>query len=813
MEQSEREELRTRIITNYNHSHALSMHYYEVVQIYRVAVEVSKQEPCLFVPMTILDFEQNPELIVSYRSTLAQFALTEDVRQQIRNFERDTDRGLFVPVQSVSSSAQDYLDSIPDDTQRETVANWLNNDLDAYLSEEINNYENIGVQGSHKDAGWRIPVGAELVGVSLYDEAPDEVTQATIQSLTIVKSRGTREEITNLSSEVNDVVPGIQVSGLQALQIQIETPNSNIFTLVMPRLHFRYGSDEFTLSFFGLYRGDSRTLLLGQFYGSTSGNQLGKLLNEDRLYYSQRIYENLSPSAVALLLSNFTYQGQRVIEVIDPVPLLTHGNYLVFRYFGETDEDEVDNQALQEFETFVPLPTGGVFAEAVLGRFNASEKLDITRFWDWQESPIPHQAPDIAPLQSGSRVTDPDLEPGRLDAPIINIQNPQPLPDPTATTALLNALTTANLFRDMSGLQQAAQIVQQGITSTSQSAVSSAQIAAENLRTFINVLRDVAVAYLTGQPTGSEGGKSNSTAGALINHGEKIDSKNNSGQSGSSSNTSTGSQPSSTNGSNGTSGGSGTTGGGQLSSSSGSSSTPRSLEVEAFRDAVNPGNSATNATLQLVEFVQATGGSGSIPYWVAFKRDVIRIAVGEWERWERGRKKETQMVPVVENYWRVGVGKPMPSIETAWSAAFISWVMRTAGAQDLFEYSERHTDYVGWAKNNRINASPNPFWAYNITEVAPEPGDILCKERSNSGLTYENVNDGRSRASHCDIVVAAHSGEIETIGGNLSNSVRKDTVRIRSDGTVNTNASGQDVYYAVLRIRTDAPTPPPTTEV
>ena len=33
-------------------------------------------------------------------------------------------------------------------------------------------------------------------------------------------------------------------------------------------------------------------------------------------------------------------------------------------------------------EEIIPLPSGGVFAEAVLGRYNAAEKLDLTRFWN-----------------------------------------------------------------------------------------------------------------------------------------------------------------------------------------------------------------------------------------------------------------------------------------------------------------------------------------------------------------------------------------------------------------------------------------------
>ena len=51
---------------------------------------------------------------------------------------------------------------------------------------------------------------------------------------------------------------------------------------------------------------------------------------------------------------------------------------------------------------------------AVLGRSNSAEKLEYTRFWNWQDSPIPLQPPEIAPVATGSRATPEDLRPGQL---------------------------------------------------------------------------------------------------------------------------------------------------------------------------------------------------------------------------------------------------------------------------------------------------------------------------------------------------------------------------------------------------------------
>jgi hypothetical protein len=49
-------------------------------------------------------------------------------------------------------------------------------------------------------------------------------------------------------------------------------------------------------------------------------------------------------------------------------------------------------------ERLITLPTRGVFAEGKLGHCNISEEIDNTRFWKWEEHPIPIEAPGINPV-------------------------------------------------------------------------------------------------------------------------------------------------------------------------------------------------------------------------------------------------------------------------------------------------------------------------------------------------------------------------------------------------------------------------------
>jgi hypothetical protein len=138
-----------------------------------------------------------------------------------------------------------------------------------------------------------------------------------------------------------------------------------------------------------------------------------------------------------LLLSAYTFEGKPIADLIDPNPIMIASNYLVFRMPGfveaagisERNEGNKVDEAHKNWkawlkerglflgaaaaaEQLVPIPTGGVFAQAVLGRSNSAEKLDATRFWNWQDSPIPLQPPEIAAIQMESRAQPIDATPG-----------------------------------------------------------------------------------------------------------------------------------------------------------------------------------------------------------------------------------------------------------------------------------------------------------------------------------------------------------------------------------------------------------------
>lgn len=121
----------------------------------------------------------------------------------------------------------------------------------------------------------------------------------------------------------------------------------------------------------------------------------------------------------------------------------------------------------------------------------------------------------------------------------------------------------------------------------------------------------------------------------------------------------------------------------------------------------------------------------------------------------------------------------------AWSAAFISYVMRIAGAGQRFPYSGDHADYINAAK--RMTLGQATGWlvtAERVQDYAPRPGDLVCFGRGAArGLRYDDLPTAGLFTSHCDIVVdTATPGRIGVIGGNVEDSVTLNYVPVTADG-------------------------------
>lgn len=210
---------------------------------------------------------------------------------------------------------------------------------------------------------------------------------------------------------------------------------------------------------------------------------------------------------------------------------------------------------------------------------------------------------------------------------------------------------------------------------------------------------------------------------------------------------------------------------------------------------------------------------------------IVRAALNEWNHWGgsthdliRGREAiaKTERDPtfadyVYDTYYKAVVTNPDPNARAhmvariseretptyAWSACTISYIMKTAGyTKSQFTFAESHSIYIREAiaaKNGAVGKAS--FWGYRIAEMAPDIGDLIGCARQ-KGLNFARAQAWYDRTrgydSHADVVVAKRDGEIDVIGGNVSDSVTKKTLAIDPSGKL---ADRSFPWFVVIKRR------------
>jgi len=185
-----------------------------------------------------------------------------------------------------------------------------------------------------------------------------------------------------------------------------------------------------------------------------------------------------------------------------------------------------------------------------------------------------------------------------------------------------------------------------------------------------------------------------------------------------------------------------------------------------------------------------------------FKNDLIRLANQEWDKWNKGGKRikegSKETIEDLRKYWEEGAGVKQNDkyyINEAWSSAFISYLMRKAGAGDDFKYSQSHSQYIAEAVKNRKENNSKKFKAYKPDEVSVEIGDLVCYPRQ-GGITYDS---SAGYKSHCDLITEINNNVAVGIGGNISNSVTKKNYYL-SNGKIDKNKS-KDVFVVIKNLK------------
>jgi len=201
---------------------------------------------------------------------------------------------------------------------------------------------------------------------------------------------------------------------------------------------------------------------------------------------------------------------------------------------------------------------------------------------------------------------------------------------------------------------------------------------------------------------------------------------------------------------------------------------------------------------------------------------LVATAKEQWERWggpsealdsslhgfPSNHMEDTEPFwKYVGEYWEsIGVhltGKDKP----AWSAAFICYCFKTAGAHKAFPYRDNHSLYAaeiaaGLYKGlsledpAKVTLSPGDLiWASRTGQGCRTPPKTFIDAEKEAALIHAKKADGF--CSHCDIVIATAPGHVDVIGGNVHNAVTRTTYRLDAQGHL---SDGRRAFIGIIKV-------------
>ncbi len=514
--QEEKENIQTRTFTNYNHSHTLTILYYEILRHFRVVTEWVSRKPLALLPFEKLPFSD--DLILLHRHLLEPNLIDSSLKAGIDSLEKlikiknhyevmglnvNSDNEV-VPFWEGDLKFQFYEIGLSSGTKFKKVGQSdesltgfiyttngtklrirtiLQNDVNLNKSKVLD-YEDFTVRVlvtaiDHNDAKFELQ-WKDFAGLELRLGDNDELSLDKI-SLYGFHLRGKVELIPETNIDVyfpyNDC--------------------TNAFTNV------KYPQTKSASTY---TQKPEKTLTEEELYSIL---KLKKHLTQFNEHYNRVIYLNKDSNATSEWFEahrwgsapSNQHNGQGpgfIIDHVEPLALEVFGSYIAYPYLEKNqlladklnkiydaimsddparhewavkemqdidpkDFEKVLTRSMQsksKTEKLISIPTRGVFAEGKLGHCNISEEIDNTRFWKWEEHPIPINAPDINPVNAVTpQNTQQNVQPTAFPSSTVNIVSPSPAPDPHGLAEALKLIATPNIFRDMSGRQETADLI------------------------------------------------------------------------------------------------------------------------------------------------------------------------------------------------------------------------------------------------------------------------------------------------------------------------------------------------------------------
>ncbi len=505
--QEEKESIQTRTFTNYNHSHTLTILYYEVLRHFRVTVEWVRRRPAILakVPEAIVKFEA--VTLMAHRFLLESALIDPSLKTAFDALEK----------QEIIREHQLLNNITPSDNW---TAPWWEGNIEFPLFE-------FGFK-----TGDGIGETDELVMINAIIRTDDNKIERPLLS---VWNKGSETQDANVGDRFNYddpmywfiAKPGTPIKWHQLIGFEFVLHDSDEWRIDRLAINaFHAGGalaliDNIEAHYYFPVNSSSNTVTYirrpapapalqppaarspEKSITPEERHQINKLMvhfEYNKEYYNRVIMLASDPNAIALKFEQASWSsGQTLADNADPTPLEIFGSYVAYPLakgavqiddilvldiaaalnnndparrqwaqeqlaaMSEINRNEVLARvalASAKSERLITLPTRGVFAEGKLGHCNLSEEIDDTRFWKWEEHPIPIQAPDInpiTPIQPQPQVV--NATPTAFPQSLVNIVNPTSAPDPSGLSAALALLGTPNIFRDMSGRAEVADLL------------------------------------------------------------------------------------------------------------------------------------------------------------------------------------------------------------------------------------------------------------------------------------------------------------------------------------------------------------------
>jgi hypothetical protein len=505
--QGERAQATAESIANYNHCHAITIQYFEVLRHFTVRNRLAGVQECLFIPLQMAPFDL--EKCLRWRNTLEKYLLKSALRVGFDAAER---------VQNEKESADNYYDSIgfPRTNYAEQSITFYTGDL--FMEFSFFNAGGERLKEFLKSLGFSVdelkvedrkitdkelaeyigPRAIEILLKTLLIETDKGVNlKLDLSLLSTFRQNATLRVSMRQSGSTPRNIPRNRINGinikLDLSKLDDDEARKNLvqyqneFMKIRLRSgHLRYRTDHFSGVLFegridnDIFAGKDGAFLDTSFLtrdelrnprGEDVGavNNLIHHLNENLEHYHKAIFFDMTPERRFMLLDGIIApgkaEGRSVASVVENKVIGIAGNSLIMPVAPGYQLDPTIDEYFDMFAQYytedqepmrISMPTHGVYAEAVMGQCNSCEEKDESRFWRWEESPIPDSpTTQILPINTDTRRADPgDLQPKDFPAPIVNIQNAPNAPDPTGLQSILQLIGKNDAFRDLTGLNQ-----------------------------------------------------------------------------------------------------------------------------------------------------------------------------------------------------------------------------------------------------------------------------------------------------------------------------------------------------------------------